>query len=224
MSIPRLTRLGESAWLVSFEPRVDVDTSARVLDTATWIADQRWDGVRDVVPALTSVAVHVSPECAEAGVVPRLLAQHLARPTASQAAEGPILEIGVSYGGVDGPDLIAVADGVQLEPAEVVRRHCAVTYRVFMLGFLPGFPYLGPVDPSIQVPRLSVPRTRVPAGSVGLAGAQTGIYPRESPGGWQIIGRTSETLFDITRTPPARLAAGDRVRFVPCTTVPGGTA
>jgi KipI family sensor histidine kinase inhibitor len=215
-----LTRLGEFAWLVSFEPRVDTDTSARVLDMAKWIADQRWDGVRDVVPALTSLAVHLSPEGAEAGEAPRLLAEHLARHAGAALAEGPIREIAVSYGGVDGPDLAAVADAVQLDPAEVVRRHCAVIYRVFMLGFLPGFPYLGPVDPSIHVPRLSVPRTRVPAGSVGLAGAQTGIYPRESPGGWQIIGRTSATLFDVTRTPPAWLAAGDRVRFVPCTVVP----
>jgi len=219
-----LTRLGEFAWLVSFEPRVDADTSARVLDMARSIADQRWDGVRDVVPALTSLAVHLSPKAAAAGEVPGLLAEHLARHAESALAEGPIREIAVSYGGVDGPDLAAVADAVQLDPAEVVRRHCAVIYRVFMLGFLPGFPYLGPVDPSIHVPRLSVPRTRVPAGSVGLAGAQTGIYPRESPGGWQIIGRTSQTLFDVTRTPPAWLGAGDRVRFVPCTVVPHETA
>jgi KipI family sensor histidine kinase inhibitor len=215
VSIPRLSRLGDHAWLVSFEPRVDADTSARVLAAATWIVGQRWPGVRDVVPALTSVAVHLSPECAEAGEIQRLIADHLTRWTAPTHAEGPVIEIVVSYGGSDGPDLAAVAEAVQLDPGEVVRRHCAVTYRVFMLGFLPGFPYLGPVDPSIQVPRLAVPRTRVPAGSVGLAGPQTGIYPRESPGGWQIIGRTTEILFDVSRTPPARLTPGDRVRFVP---------
>ena len=215
MSSPRLSRLGDYAWLVTFEPRVDAETSARVLDLAAWVAAQRWAGVRDVVPALTSVAVHLSPECAEAGEVQRRLAEHLAQHTAARDAEGPVIEIAVSYGGPDGPDLAAVADAVQLEPDEVVRRHCAVTYRVFMLGFLPGFPYLGPVDPSIQVPRLAVPRTRVPAGSVGVAGQQTGIYPRESPGGWQIIGRTSEVLFDAARTPPARLMPGDRVRLVP---------
>jgi 5-oxoprolinase (ATP-hydrolysing) subunit B len=215
VSIPRLSRLGDYAWLVSFEPRVDVDTSARVLAAATWIAGQHWAGVRDVVPALTSVAVHLSPECAEAGEIERLITEHLARPTLGTHTDGPVIEIEVSYGGSDGPDLAAIAETVQLEPVEVVRRHSAVIYRVFMLGFLPGFPYLGPVDPSIQVPRLAVPRTRVPAGSVGLAGPQTGIYPRESPGGWQIIGRTSEVLFDVSRTPPARLMPGDRVRFVP---------
>ena len=193
---------------------MDVETSARVLQVAAWIADQRWAGVRDVVPALASLAVHLAPDCNDAADVERLLAEHLAQPTAASEVEGPAIEIAVSYGGADGPDLAAVADAVQLDCDEVVRRHCAVTYRVFMLGFLPGFPYLGPVDPSIQVPRLAVPRTRVAAGSVGLAGPQTGIYPRESPGGWQIIGRTSEVLFDVARTPAARLMPGDRVRFV----------
>jgi KipI family sensor histidine kinase inhibitor len=195
---------------------VDVETSARVLQLATWIVGQRWAGVRDVVPALTSLAVHLSPECAGGGEVERMLAEHLARPAAAPDVEGPVIEIAVSYGGADGPDLAAIADAAHLDCDEVVRRHCAVTYRVFMLGFLPGFPYLGPVDPSIQVPRLSVPRTRVAAGSVGLAGPQTGIYPVESPGGWQIIGRTPEVLFDVARTPPARLMPGDRVRFVRC--------
>ena len=120
-------------------------------------------------PALTSVAVHLSPERAEAGEVEGLLAEHLTRPPAFRTARARFIEIGVSYGGADGPDLAAVAEAVQLEPDEVVRRHCAVTYHVFMLGFLPGFPYLGPVDPSIHVPRLAVPRTRVP-GRIGRPG------------------------------------------------------
>lgn len=195
---------------------MDVEVSQRVLQLAAWIVGQRWAGVRDVVPALTSLAVHVSPECADGGQIERRLTQYLATPTATAHEERPVIEIPVSYGRGDGPDLAAVADTLQLDCEEVVRRHCAVTYRVFMLGFLPGFPYLGPVDPSIQVPRLAVPRTRVAAGSVGLAGSQTGIYPVESPGGWQIIGRTSEVLFDVARTPPARLMPGDRVRFVRC--------
>ena len=195
---------------------MDVETSVRVLQLAAWIAGQHWAGVRDVVPAPASLAVHLSPDYADAGDVTRLIAEHLAQPTATPDVERPVVDIAVSYGGADGPDLAAVADTLHLDRDEVVRRHCAVTYRVFMLGFLPGFPYLGPVDPSIQVPRLDVPRTCVAAGSVGLAGSQTGIYPRESPGGWQIIGRTAEILFDEARTPPARLMPGDRVRFVQC--------
>lgn len=164
---------------------------------------------------MSSVAVHVSAEAAGSGQVEQWLRRALLEPRVESSAEGALVEVAVAYGGADGPDLQAVAEAVRLSPEQVVRRHCAVTYRVFMLGFLPGFPYLGVVDPSIHVARHAVPRTRVEAGSVGLAGAQTGIYPRESPGGWQIIGRTREVLFDATRTPPARLHPGDRVRFVP---------
>ncbi len=214
--------MGDRAWLVSFGSGVDVETSARVLGLARWIGAQRWAGVLDVVPALTALAVHVSPEAAQSGRVEHSLARAVAEPRDEPMTEGPLVEIAVSYGGDDGPDLLAVADAVGLSPEQVVRRHCAVTYRVCMLGFLPGFPYLGVVDPSIQVPRHAAPRTRVTAGSVGLAGAQTGIYPRESPGGWQIIGRTPEWLFDLTRTPPARLMPGDRVRFVPAGAVREG--
>ena len=222
MTTPRLSRLGDHAWLIELEPRVDVETSARVLDLAAWIDEQQCSGVRDIVPALTSVAVHWWPQRAEAREVEELVARYLARPLAVRPPQGEIHEIAVSYGGDDGPDLAAVATAVNLEPDEVVRRHCAVTYHVFMLGFLPGFPYLGPVDSTIHVPRLAVPRTRVPAGSVGLAGVQTGIYPSESPGGWQIIGRTWTVLFDATSTPPSRLRPGDRVRFVPRTAIDGG--
>lgn len=215
MTTPRLSRLGDHAWLFAFEPSVDVETSARVLDLAAWIGQQQCAGVRDIVPALAAVAVHWWPQRPDARQADDLLARYRSRTAAALPPEGAIHEIVVAYGGDDGPDLAAVAAAVQLEPDEVVRRHCAVTYRVFMLGFLPGFPYLGPVDPTIHVPRLAVPRTRVPAGSVGLAGAQTGIYPTESPGGWQIIGRTAAVLFDATGTPPSRLSPGDRVRFVP---------
>lgn len=197
---------------------MDAEISARVHSLAAWIAAQRWSGVLDVVPAMTSVAVHLSAEAAASGQVEHGLGRALVEPWGESADEGSLVEIAVAYGGADGPDLQAVADAVRLSPEQVVRRHCAVTYRVFMLGFLPGFPYLGVVDPSIQVARHAVPRTRVEAGSVGLAGAQTGIYPRESPGGWQIIGRTREVLFDVERTPPARLNPGDRVRFVPAVT------
>ena len=119
------------------------------------------------------------------------------------------------YGGAHGPDLDEVAALCGLPRAEVVERHAARTYRVFMLGFLPGFAYLGTLDPAIHVPRRTTPRTAVASGSVGLAGAQTGVYPRVSPGGWQIIGRTDVALFDPALDPPSRLLPGDRVRFVP---------
>lgn len=214
MPRPTLARLGDHAWLVRFEPRVDSGVNARVLALAAWVRAQGWPGVRDVVPAMASLAVHVSPDRHHSQAVADRLAAHLDAGGDAALAEPPPVEIPVAYGGSDGPDLADVAAITGCSPEEVVRRHCAVTYRVFMLGFLPGFPYLGLVDPAIRVPRRAMPRTRVPAGAVGLAGAQTGIYPRESPGGWQIIGRTQEPLFDPASTPPARLAPGDRVRFV----------
>lgn len=191
---------------------MDSEVNARVLALAAWVREQDWPGVRDVVPAMASLAVHVTPDHRRA--VAARLAAHLDAGGDAALTEGAPVEIPVAYGGVEGPDLVDVAAVAGCSPEEVVRRHCAVTYRVFMLGFLPGFPYLGLVDPAIRVPRRATPRTRVPAGAVGLAGAQTGIYPRESPGGWQIIGRTQEPLFDPASTPPARLAPGDRVRFV----------
>jgi KipI family sensor histidine kinase inhibitor len=143
------------------------------------------------------------------------------------AAEGPalegiaalpparVVEIPVRYGGVDGPDLEEVARFASCTIDEVIERHSTITYRVYMLGFVPGFAYLGRVSSSIAAPRHRVPRDRVPAGSVGIAGQQTGVYPIESPGGWQLIGRTDSVMFDAAREPASLLAAGDMVRFVP---------
>jgi len=126
-----------------------------------------------------------------------------------------VVEIPVRYGGVDGPDLAEVARLCEMTEAEVIRRHCGVEYTVFFLGFQPGFAYLGGMDARLAVPRLSEPQPSVAAGSVGIGGAMTGVYPRNGPGGWRIIGRTELTLFDVTHTPPALLQPGDRVRFIP---------
>jgi KipI family sensor histidine kinase inhibitor len=216
----RLTRYGDRAWLVEFEPRVAVEVSKAVLALSERIRIELGADAADVVPAIAALCVHASPDADLEAMDARLRAVAAAAYRGAGSEEGDSLspprtiEIPVLYGGDHGPDLPSVAAAVGLTEAEVVDRHAAATYHVFMLGFMPGFPYLGPVDPSIQVPRLATPRTKVPAGSVGLAGAQTGIYPRESPGGWQIIGRTAEWLFDPARTPPARLAPGDRVRFI----------
>jgi KipI family sensor histidine kinase inhibitor len=139
-----------------------------------------------------------------------LAAEALAVP--GTAVPGTRVEIAVTY---DGPDLDEVAAATRLSPEEVVARHARTEYLVAFIGFAPGFAYLVGGDKRLQVSRRPEPRERVPAGSVGLAGPYTGIYPRESPGGWQLIGRTEATLFDAARTPPALLAAGDRVQFVP---------
>jgi biotin-dependent carboxylase-like uncharacterized protein len=130
------------------------------------------------------------------------------------------VEIAVAYGGEAGPDLEALADWAGLGAADVIARHSAQTYRVFALGFLPGFAYLGTVDPAIAMPRKPTPRLRVPAGAVGIAGRQTGVYPLSSPGGWQLIGQAGARMFDAAATRPALLTPGDRVRFIPAASLP----
>jgi KipI family sensor histidine kinase inhibitor len=166
-------------------------------------------GVVELVPAYRTVLIVADP--AQAEVLDDLAARlpHLELPPA-EAVAGETVEIPVSY---DGEDLPEVAGMTGLEPEEVVRRHTAPEYTVAFLGFSPGFPYLVGLDPALEVPRRDTPRTSIPAGSVGLAGNQTGIYPTASPGGWQLIGRTSVTLFDPARDPPALLAPGTRLRF-----------
>lgn len=128
--------------------------------------------------------------------------------------QGRYIEIPVHYGGEFGEDLFDVAKYHQTTPEEIIRRHTEPIYTVFMMGFQPGFPYLGGLPENLHTPRRNVPRTKVPAGSVGIGGSQTGVYPFTSPGGWQLLGRTDIQLFDVNQTPPVLLMAGDNIRFV----------
>jgi KipI family sensor histidine kinase inhibitor len=166
-------------------------------------------GVTELVPGYRTLLVVAHPE--QAGTLDELAAAlpSLELPPAEAVADDPV-EIPVRY---DGEDLDEVARLTGLNASEVVRRHSAPTYTVAFLGFSPGFPYLVGLDPALEVPRHDTPRTSIPAGSVGLAGKQTGIYPTASPGGWRLIGRTEVTLFDPARDPPALLAPGGRLRF-----------
>ena len=215
MSGWRIRDAGDSALLLEFEAIVDAAVNDRAIAVADAFRRRMVAGVRDVLSTYRSVAVHFDPLIADLDDVRTALEQAVDAP--ASGASGRIVEIPVTYGGAYGPDIDEVAAFAGIDATDVAVRHAAATYRVFMLGFLPGFPYLGTVDPSIGAPRHPVPRTRVPAGSVGIAGRQTGIYPIESPGGWQIIGRTSVRMFDSLRTPPALLQPGDSVRFVPQT-------
>ena len=166
-------------------------------------------GVVELVPAYRTVLIVADPGQAEAldELADRLPGLEL---PPAEAVAGETVEIPVRY---DGEDLPEVAGLTGLGAEEVVRRHTAPEYTVAFLGFSPGFPYLVGLDPALEVPRRDTPRTSIPAGSVGLAGGQTGIYPTASPGGWQLIGRTQVTLFDPARDPPALLAPGTRLRF-----------
>ncbi len=209
----RLRDAGDSALLLELQATIDPAVNARAIGIACAVRDARVPGVRDVIPTYRSVAVHFDPLVTDVAGLADAVRQ--AARSAPNAREGALIEVPVAYGGADGPDLADVAAFAGLSAQDVIARHAAVEYRVFMLGFLPGFAYLGTVDEAIAAPRLATPRTRVPAGSVGIAGRQTGVYPRQSPGGWQLIGRTPLRVFDPSREPPSLFAPGDRVRFVP---------
>lgn len=205
---------GDSALLLELgEPVIDAELNARAIAVARAVRDLTLPGVRDVVSTFRSVAVFFDPLSTDVAAVAAAL--HHAENTAPLSVAGRTIDIPVLYGGESGPDLAELAAFARCTPEAVIERHAGTVYRVYMLGFLPGFPYMAHVDPTIAAPRRAIPRLRVAAGSVGIAGRQTGIYPRESPGGWQIIGRTASTLFDQAQLPPALLAPGDRVRFVP---------
>lgn len=218
--------LGDRALLLRLGDGIDAVLNARVHAVTRALHAAQLPGVTDIVPAYASVAVHYDPmawNASESGQSPgeqfaqRILAVAFSpgcSTASTQSAENKrTAEIPVCYGGEHGPDLADVARLAGLDESEVVARHVAGDYHVAMLGFAPGFPYLLGLDPTLHAPRRANPRTRVPAGSVAIGGAQTGIYPRELPGGWQIIGCTPLTLFDAGHDPPALFAPGQPVRF-----------
>ena len=176
-------------------------------------------GVLELVPTYTSVCIHYDPLVLSYDDLLKVIGR-LENGSAEKMENvaARIVEIPVCYGGEYGPDLAFVAEHNGLTAEEVVKRHSEGVYLVYMLGFLPGFAYMGGMDETIACPRLTSPRTKIPAGSVGIAGAQTGIYPLSSPGGWQLIGRTPLKMFAIDGEKTTfALSAGDRVRFVPIT-------
>jgi KipI family sensor histidine kinase inhibitor len=223
MDAPRVLPLGDAAAIVAFGDEFSEAANERVMALAASLRERPLPmPVRDIVPAIASLAVHVDPRDAPAGALAALIGALAARaagiargdgPAREPGRDAPIHDIPVRYGGDEGPDLGDVASFAGIDRAEVVARHAARIYRVYMLGFLPGFAYLGQVESTIAAPRRAAPRLAVPAGSVGIAGRQTGVYPHVSPGGWQIIGRTPVSMFD-TATGRSLLQPGDRVRFV----------
>lgn len=174
-------------------------------------------GVLELVPSYAAVCIHYDPALLSYQALQSLLKQlPLDRFADTTDRQGREISIPVCYGGTYGPDLPFVAAHSGLSEEEVVRRHSSSSYLVYMLGFLPGFAYLGGMDETIACPRLEAPRTRIPAGAVGIAGGQTGIYPLASPGGWQLIGRTPLRMFRMEGEKGVfTLSSGDRVRFVP---------
>ena len=215
MTTPQIVAIGDACLAIVFEQKIDPVVNARCVALASDLERRRLPGVRDVVPAYATVSVHFDPRRADRAHLQRELELAVTHSVgASPEAERQPIEIRVAYGGTDGPDLPSVAAFGNCSEEDVIRLHGEMVYRVYMLGFLPGFAHLGTVHPRIAMPRLDAPRLRVPAGSVGIAGAQSGIYPCDSPGGWRIIGRASVKLFDVGRDEPSMLKVGDRVKFV----------
>lgn len=211
----RLLPLGDAALTVEFGHAIDPTLNARVMAFADYVRDQAWPGVLDVVPTYRSLTIHVDPlRLALTVLMDRLRGPLHSLPDRPQSP-GRRHRIPVWYGAEPGPDLDDLATFARMPVADVVRLHSSVDYRVYMLGFTPGFPYLGPVPSPLAMPRLATPRTAVPAGSVGIAGSQTGIYPTSTPGGWRLIGRTPRVLYQAGRANPFLIEPGDCVRFFP---------
>lgn len=215
---PRILPQGECGLVVELGDAIGDAVNARVHALARAVREELGDRVEEVVPSYRALLVVHDPLRTPRAALERRLRALAARVPEQEAPPPPrVVRVPVRYGGVHGPDLEEAARLCGLSAGELVARHAAPVYRIHLLGFTPGFPYLGGLDPRIAVPRLAAPRTRIPAGSVAIGGEQTGIYPVESPGGWRIVGRTPLRLFDPSpgAARPFLLAAGDGLRFVP---------
>lgn len=204
---PKLHALGDAAALVELGSRIDTALNTRAIGLAAALRKRR--GVREAIAGYASVTIHYDPD--------QLSFEQLATSTRNLVRERPkppvpgrLHRIPVVY---DGPDLEEAAERLKLSVADLVRAHTEPTYRVFMIGFVPGWAYLGPLPDKLRLPRRSVPRTHVPAGSVAIAGAQTGVYPLPTPGGWHLLGHTDVPMFLPDSDPPLLLQTGDRVKF-----------
>jgi KipI family sensor histidine kinase inhibitor len=213
---------GDAALQVVLGAVTDADTLARIHAAAIRVSEARRLGEAwgAPVPGLTTLLVPFDPHVWSTSEAAPRLADLLGDPLDSAAgtlSEGVLHRIPVRYGGDDGPDLLAVASRLGLEPREVIELHASVCYTVYIIGFMPGFGYLADLPEALRLPRRDTPRTIVPAGSVAIAGRHTAVYPSGSPGGWHLLGRTEVRTWDIDRDPPALLRPGDQVRFEPLT-------
>lgn len=208
----RVLAAGDSAWSIELPERIDPAVNSRAIQIAQAVRASSLP-VSDVVVGYRAVMVYVDPLAGDSAAMDQhLLAIATATPEDASIA-GPLIDVPVCYDGDYGPDLADVAAFGQCGVDDVIERHLALEYRVFVVGFVPGFAYMASVDPRIAAPRRSTPRLRVPAGSVAVAAGQTGIYPAETPGGWSLIGRCPIKPYDPGRGEPFLFHPGDRVRF-----------
>jgi inhibitor of KinA len=211
----RISPAGDAALAIELGSRIDLQTNRKVHHLARLLTQAQLPGVGEAVPGYASLLLHYDPASLDYAAVRRWVEETAAQMGAAPVIEPRLVEIPTVYGGEFGPDLEALAKTHNISVENAIQLHSSALYTVYLMGFTPGFPYLGGLPEALATPRLASPRTRVPAGSVGIAGSQTGVYSIDSPGGWQIIGYTPLHLFLPGREPPALLAAGDQVRFIP---------
>ncbi len=212
---PRLRNSGDLAVLVEYGDAIDPAINEKVRAVTTLLKRNLPEGVLAIVPAYRSLSIRYDPLLTSPERLSAVLTELEGHLREVEIPPPRVVEIPVCYGGGHGPDLGIVAEHSGLSPGEVVSIHSGTEYPIYMIGFTPGFCYLGGLDRRIATPRRETPRTVLPGGSVGIAEAQTGVYPVDSPGGWQIIGRTPLKLFAPERETPFLYEAGDRIRFVP---------
>ena len=210
----RFMPAGDAALVAEFGREVDEAVNQRVHDMAKWLEANRIYGVTEVLPTFRSLMVFYDPQKISYGRLVRKLQGYRPSETAQLAGGKMVLSIPCCY---DGPDLEGMCALTGLSREEIIAIHSGVDYKIYMMGFLPGFVYLGGLDKRICVPRLDTPRTRIEPGSVGIGGSQTGVYPVASPGGWRILGRTYRKFYDPAREEPILCKAGQYIRFVPVT-------
>lgn len=213
---PTISPVGDRAISIDFGQVIDPTINRHIRQTIERIKALQLDGIIELVPTYCALLVEYDAMLYSYSEICNIIEPTLEEGMTNTTNElVTVVEVPTVYGGEFGPDLSFVASHNHLSEDEVISIHSGTDYLVYMLGFIPGFTYLGGMDPRIATPRLSSPRTLIPAGSVGIAGEQTGTYPSDSPGGWQIIGRTPVTMYDMSKAQAALLNAGDYVRYVP---------
>ncbi len=208
---------GDQGISVEFENEISEAVNGKVTSLAESLAAQDATGILEMVPTYRALLIRYDPTAVSYAELCGMVERAAVPGDGSLKQKRRIWHIPCCYGGIYGEDLGGMEAVTGLSPEEIIRIHTEPEYKIYMLGFLPGFPYLGGLDPRIAAPRLKTPRVRIPAGSVGIGGSQTGVYPIDSPGGWRLIGRTPVRFYDPESEHPILCAAGDSIRFVSIT-------
>lgn len=211
----KILTAGDSSLLIEFGNEISTEINQKITATVQLMKEQHIEGVVDMIPAFCSLLINYDPRVISYDELKERMTALTKVDIKTQAGTKKVFEIPVCYGGEYGPDLANIAEHAGISEEEVIKIHSSRDYLIYMLGFLPGFTYLGGLDERIHTPRLANPRLKISAGSVGIGGSQTGIYPLDSPGGWQLMGMTPVKTYDPEREVPILVEAGDYIRFVP---------